>query len=141
MGARRTAILLSCLVPAAGAVAATLALPSGPVIQEGVLKGCQLMSSEQIYPRAQRMQKIAGQVLVELEIRRNGMASGVQILSSTPEGAFDAAAKDWFSNLRCSNAKFVAPAGRFKFLLVYNLPDNLGDPIDATIDSWVITGR
>lgn len=133
-------MFVPCLVLATGAAAATLAVPTGPMMQEGVLKGCQLMSGEQLYPQRLRQQKITGQVLSELEIRRNGLAANVVIVSSTPEGAFDAAAKDWFSNLRCNNPRFVAPAGRFRFLLVYNLPDNLGDPIDATIDSWVITG-
>ena len=141
---RRTAVTVlhvALLTGATAAMAAAIAVPEGPVFREGILQGCQLMSSEQPYPSRLKKEKVTGQVVAELEIGKSGRAEKVTILSSTPPGAFDRAAMDWFRELRCQKGISVGTGTRFKFLLAFNLPDNLGDPIDATIDSWVVTGR
>ena len=137
------ALGLAVLVTGATAAlaAAKITRPEGPIIPEGMFEGCQLMKAEQPYPSNLKRDKVAGQVLAEVEVNKSGKVANVVILSSKPEGAFDRAAKEWFTMLRCPKGVKAGFDTRFQFLLVFNMKDNLGDPIDAMTPSWIITAN
>jgi TonB family protein len=139
---RMLAKMLATLWLALGATAAAalgVVVPAGPVMTADSLKGCQLLSNDDLYPPSLRRAKVVGRVLAELQIGPSGRAEQVVILQSEPAGAFDGAAREWFRALRCASSR-AAPV-RFRFRLIFNLPEKPGDPFDPSIDTWVITGR